>query len=67
MNGKTQGSPAVVTHKSGILFLTAAIAEPLKRGRRRMLALVPILIERGSCFLAGYPKPTDGLVHATVD
>ena len=57
----------MVTHKSGILFLTAAIAEPLKRGRSRMLALVPILIKRGSCFLAGYPKPTDGLVDATVD
>jgi len=57
----------VVTHKSGILFLTAAIAEPLKRGRRRVLALVPILMERGSCFLAGYHKPTDGLVDATVD
>ena len=54
-------------HQPVALLMAAAIAELLKRGRRRMLALVPILIERGSCFLAGYPKPTDGLVDATVD
>ena len=49
MKGNTQGSPVVVTHRSGIRFLMAARVGLVKRGKRARAASIILASSRVAC------------------
>ena len=59
MKGKTQGSPVVVTHSSGILFLMAAIVGLLNSRGKKARASNTILARVAVCLLAGLREQTE--------
>ena len=59
MKGKTQGSPMVVTHSSGILFLMAAIVGLLNIRGKNTRASNIILARVAVCLLSGLREQTE--------